>query len=91
MERAAKAPLMDRVEWANGELFFTRALGGKLKLARLVVDASLAREESRGCHIRSAFPKQDDTKWKTMTLATMGEGGITLDHSGGTRSTDEEK
>jgi succinate dehydrogenase / fumarate reductase flavoprotein subunit len=91
MERAAKAPLMDRVEWANGELFFTRTLGGKLKLARMVVDASLAREESRGCHIRSAFPKQDDAKWKATTTATISEGGITLDHSGKAELPDAEE
>jgi len=80
-ERAAKAPLADRVEWANGELFFARVLRGKLVLARMVVDASLAREESRGSHIRSAFPDQDDARWKAVTLASMGEGGMTLDHS----------
>lgn len=90
MERAAKAPLSDRVEWANGELFFSRALRAKLELARMVVDASLAREESRGCHIRSAFPNQNDAKWNTTTTATIGEGGIALDHSRVAESSDDE-
>jgi succinate dehydrogenase / fumarate reductase flavoprotein subunit len=90
-ERALKAPLADRVEWANGELFFSRILRGKLALARLVVDASLAREESRGCHIRSAFPNQDDAKWNKATTATIGEGGAKLGRSDKAGSSDEEQ
>lgn len=33
-------------------------------LASLVIESSLEREESRGAHYRSDFPKTDDGKWK---------------------------
>jgi L-aspartate oxidase len=35
-----------------------------LTVARLMVEAALAREESRGVHQRIDFPDQDDAKWK---------------------------
>ncbi len=34
-----------------------------LTVARLMIDAALKREESRGTHFRSDFPARDDTKW----------------------------
>ena len=35
-----------------------------LTVARLMVEAALMREESRGVHQRTDFPDQDDEKWK---------------------------
>ena len=80
-DRVRRAPLMDRVEWANGELFFTRRLIGQLELARMVIDASIAREESRGCHYKPAHPDQDDAKWRAVTKASWKDGKVELDHS----------
>jgi L-aspartate oxidase len=34
-----------------------------LTVARLMIDAALKREESRGTHFRSDFPRRDDTHW----------------------------
>jgi L-aspartate oxidase len=34
-----------------------------LVVARLMIDAALRRDESRGTHFRSDFPTRDDTRW----------------------------
>jgi succinate dehydrogenase/fumarate reductase flavoprotein subunit len=34
-----------------------------LTIARLMIDAALRRDESRGTHFRSDFPARDDTRW----------------------------
>ncbi len=39
-------------------------LQNMLVVARLVIVAALQREESRGVHLRSDFPDQDDTNWR---------------------------
>jgi succinate dehydrogenase/fumarate reductase flavoprotein subunit len=36
-----------------------------LTVARLMIDAALRREESRGTHFRSDFPTRDDNRWGT--------------------------
>jgi L-aspartate oxidase len=34
-----------------------------LTAARLMIDAALTREESRGTHFRADFPARDDGRW----------------------------
>ena len=34
-----------------------------LIIARLMIDAAMRRDESRGTHYRSDFPKRDDVLW----------------------------
>jgi L-aspartate oxidase len=41
-----------------------------LTVARLMVAAALAREESRGTHFRSDFPARDDADWGTRHVAS---------------------
>ena len=39
-------------------------LQNMLTVARVLMGAALRREESRGVHLRSDFPEQDDVRWK---------------------------
>ena len=43
-----------------------------LTVARLMIDAALEREESRGTHFRGDFPARDDAKW----LRHLPSGGL---------------
>jgi fumarate reductase flavoprotein subunit len=66
----------------NPELSFALRLPGMLRLALCVAEGALAREESRGAHHRSDFPKRDDANWLNRTLARWptGAGGPSLDY-----------
>ncbi len=46
-----------------------------LDIARLTVEASLAREESRDAFIRPDFPEPDDANWKCTLAYTRAEDG----------------
>ena len=41
-----------------------------LTVARLMIDAALTREESRGTHFRSDFPTREDVHWGTRHVAS---------------------
>ena len=45
-----------------------------LTVARLMIDAALKREESRGTHFRSDYPTRDDEHWKTRTTSPFRPG-----------------
>ncbi|MCJ2562877.1 MAG: succinate dehydrogenase/fumarate reductase flavoprotein subunit, partial [Candidatus Thermoplasmatota archaeon] len=41
---------------------------------------ALAREESRGAHNRTDFPKRDDKDWLKHTMAWREDGKVKLDY-----------
>ena len=49
-------------------------LQNMLLVARLMAQAALLREESRGVHYRTDFPKKDDENWKVHTIFRQGAG-----------------
>ncbi|HEY1914421.1 MAG TPA: FAD-binding protein [Streptosporangiaceae bacterium] len=50
-------------------------LRNQVTVARLLVAAATAREESRGAHTRSDFPGQDDENWLRYTVVRVGPDG----------------
>ncbi|HHT9104863.1 MAG TPA: FAD-dependent oxidoreductase [Candidatus Wujingus californicus] len=65
---------------ANLSLGWTLELKGSLDVAEAIVAGALAREESRGSHFRTDFPKRDDTGWLKHTLVYFAPEGVKLDY-----------
>ena len=53
-------------DWA--ELMVLSALQNMLLVSRLIAEAALMREESRGVHCRTDFPETDDAHWKARII-----------------------
>jgi succinate dehydrogenase / fumarate reductase flavoprotein subunit len=64
----------------NTALHSTLELEGSLDVAEAIVAGALAREESRGSHYRTDFPKRDDEKWFRHTLAFYSKEGPRLEY-----------
>ncbi|MBI3990616.1 MAG: FAD-binding protein [Candidatus Omnitrophica bacterium] len=62
----------------NYDLQWALELEGSIDVAEAVVAGALRREESRGSHSRTDFPKRDDGKWLKHTLATYTPAGAIL-------------
>ncbi len=48
-------------------------LQNMLIVARLIIEAALRREETRGVHFRTDFPKSDDAHWKRRIEFRLGD------------------
>jgi succinate dehydrogenase/fumarate reductase flavoprotein subunit len=55
-------------------------LGFLLDAAEAVAFSALARQESRGSHQRTDFPKRDDTQYLRHSLAYRTEGDPRIDY-----------
>lgn len=62
----------------NQQLVDLLQLDNMCEVAGLVAGSALMRQESRGHHFRSDFPRQDDSKWAQHSLAVRGESGPTF-------------
>lgn len=67
--RYKQGKITDRGPVFNSELMEFIELGNMLEFSELIVKGALRREESRGGHSRTDFPKRDDDKWLNHTLA----------------------
>jgi len=64
----------------NLSLVWALELKGSLDIAETVVAGALARQESRGSHFRTDFPKREDAGWLKHTLAHSAPDGVRVDY-----------
>ena len=77
--RFKKAKVTDRGKTFNSELIEAVELQHMLEYSEVIVVSAINREESRGSHARTDFPKRDDAKWLKHTLSyKKPDGGIEL-------------
>ena len=67
-ERFVKAGIDDHSRTFNTELMALLELSAMLDVAQTIVESAVHREESRGAHQRTDFPKRDDEHFLAHTL-----------------------
>lgn len=77
-ERYQRIKLNYTGKQVNLSLMWALELKGSLDVAEAVIAGALAREESRGSHFRTDFPKRDDINWLKHTLAYFTPEGVKL-------------
>jgi succinate dehydrogenase / fumarate reductase flavoprotein subunit len=79
--RFKKILLEDNDKEFNTELTSVLELENLLDLGQAVAAGALAREESRGSHFRTDFPKRDDVNWLKHTIAHYSPEGPKLSYT----------
>ena len=77
-ERYKKGKVTDKGKLFNTELYEIIELGNMLEMAEIIATGALARQESRGGHFRTDFPKRDDQDFLKHTLAYPRDGKLEL-------------
>jgi fumarate reductase flavoprotein subunit len=80
-ERFAHISLADKDAVFNTELIAALELECTLDVAETVARSALAREESRGSHTRTDFPKRDDARFLKHSLAYQTPDGPRIEYS----------
>jgi len=75
--RSRSIGLRSSAPGANPELVTAYRVEKMLKVALCAAHGALQRTESRGAHFREDFPRRDDARWLSRTLATW-RGDATL-------------
>ena len=68
--RSRQIGLRHAADGPNPELVTAYRVRRMLKVALAMACGALARQESRGAHFSTDFPRRDDAKWLRRTLAT---------------------
>lgn len=80
-ERLGRATIEDASRTFNTELVAALELGFMLDVAETMVACALHREESRGAHQRTDFPKRDDARFLAHSLVVRDPAGAPhVDH-----------
>ena len=78
--RFARIGLADRDAVFNTELISALELDSMLDVAEAVASSALRREESRGSHTRTDFPKRDDARFLKHSLAYRSPDGPRIEY-----------
>ena len=79
-ERNERVVVDDKGEVFNNDVTQALELGFLLELAACMVEAGIARKESRGAHARPYdYPERDDENYMKHTLVRWADGGPELD------------
>ena len=65
----------------QSEVVHVLELEGILRLGEICIRGALAREESRGSHYRTDFPKRDDDGWLKHTVAELDGDDVALTYT----------
>src|SRR3981189_1334036 len=79
-ERFAKVGIDDHSHTFNTELTAMLELSGMLDIAQTIIESALCREESRGAHQRTDFPKRNDEHFLAHTLVHRESDGTARVH-----------
>ncbi len=79
-ERFQHIGIVDKNRVYNSNLINALETEYMLTLAETMTMAALAREESRGGHARTDFPKRDDEQWLKHSLVRWSDGEHRLDY-----------
>ncbi len=79
--RYKKVTIDDKGDAYNMDLFEAFEVGNLLNFSEVMIEAAIARKESRGAHFRTDHPKRDDKKWMKHTFAWKTAKGVKLDHT----------
>ncbi|MFC7493318.1 MULTISPECIES: fumarate reductase (quinol) flavoprotein subunit [unclassified Nocardioides] len=74
-QRVRKVGIADTSRSFNTELLAALELANMLDIAECILQSGLQREESRGAHQRTDFPKRDDERFLHHLLARRGDDG----------------
>ncbi|MEK6974741.1 MAG: succinate dehydrogenase flavoprotein subunit [Candidatus Thermoplasmatota archaeon] len=79
-KRAKDIAVTDKGKLFNTELLEALEIGYLLDISLCVVEAAMARRESRGGHARDDFPKRDDGQWLKHTFASIQGDNVRLEY-----------
>jgi succinate dehydrogenase / fumarate reductase flavoprotein subunit len=80
-ERYQNIGIQDKSKRFNTDLIEAIELGNLLEFSKVIVTGAIERQECRGAHYRTDYPKRDDVKWLKHTLAYRNEdGSVRLDY-----------
>ena len=77
-QRYKKGKVTDKGKVFNTEIYEIIELGNMLGMAEVIATAALARNESRGGHHRTDFPKRDDQNFLKHSLVYPTDDGVEI-------------